>query len=375
MREFRHYFSDIHFSDYHRTSYLPTQIGSRIKAVNWEHDSWEETDVVILGCGEQRGAGQKATSFAPDAIRQQLYPLHYWHDQVRISDAGNLLLGESIEDSYSSLSTVVQELLKEGKKVIILGGSHDLTLAQYQAYQRLKQLVDVAVIDSLIDLKEEEEVTDQGFLMEMLTGRSNFIRHFTHIGFQSYLVDPAILQTLDRLRFDCIRLGLVKEKIELVEPDLRSVHMLSIDMMAMKYADAPYLRNGSPNGLLNNELCELTKFAAMNDNLNSIGFYGYLPENDQDDIGAKAIAQSIWYLLDGWYAQSMEADMNDEAAYEVHHVIFAETQTIFKKSKRTGRWWMQMTSGSFIPCSYEDYIAAASDDLPERWLRNNERII
>ena len=44
------------------------------------------------------------------------------------------MTGSLYTDSYAALKTVVHELINDGKTVIILGGSHDLTLAQYGAY-------------------------------------------------------------------------------------------------------------------------------------------------------------------------------------------------------------------------------------------------
>lgn len=375
MNGLNDFFSGLRFSEAFPQQYAPNQLGTKIVKLYSIEDQIEDVDIVIIGCGGQRGAGLEHTSLAPDAIRSELYQLYCWHDTLRIGDAGNLILGATIGDSYSALATVCAELIQAGKKIIILGGSHDLTLGQYKAYQRLQRLCNVAVIDAKIDLLDEESVSDKGFLMELLTGRNNFVRQYTHLGFQSYLVDPNVLQTMDHLRFDCVRLGVLKEDMSLVEPDLRGANMVSIDMMALRQSEVPYLRGASANGLFNQELCELTRFAAMNNEWHSIGFYGYQPENDVDDVGAKAIAQAIWYLFDGWYAQQMEAPLDNKDAYETHEMILTEIQTQFLKSKRTGRWWMQIADGSFIPCSYKDYLIAASNDIPERWLRANERIV
>ena len=58
----------------------------------------------------------------------------YWHQDIKFADAGNIKAGSLYTDSYAALRTVVQELMGDGKTVIILGGSHDLFLSQYQAY-------------------------------------------------------------------------------------------------------------------------------------------------------------------------------------------------------------------------------------------------
>ena len=110
--------------------------------------------------------------------------------------------------------------------------------------------------------------------MEILTGEPNFIRHYNHIAFQSYFVNPHMLETMDKLRFDCSRLGVVKEHMDEMEPVLRNTNMLSFDIAALQHAAAPsnYL---SPNGLDGEQACMLTRFAGMSPNINSVGIYGY----------------------------------------------------------------------------------------------------
>ena len=73
----------------------------------------------------------------------------------------------------------------------------------------------------------------------MLTGEPNFIRHYNHIGFQSYYIHPKMLETLDKLRFDCFRVGHVKETIEEMEPVLRNSQMLSVDISAIASGYVP----------------------------------------------------------------------------------------------------------------------------------------
>jgi hypothetical protein len=72
----------------------------------------------------------------------------------------------------------------------------------------------------------------ENFPLDMLTGEPNMIRHYNHIGFQSYFVHPRLLETMDKLRFDCFRVGIVKENIEEMEPVIRNSHMMSFDISA-----------------------------------------------------------------------------------------------------------------------------------------------
>jgi hypothetical protein len=212
----------------------------------------------------------------------------------------------------------------------------------------------------------------QNFLMEVLTGEPNFIGHYNHIGFQSYYVHPRMIETMDKLRFDCYRVGNVKENIEEMEPVIRNSSLVSFDIASIANAFAP--SNGvSPNGLSGEEACALLRFAGLSTTTNTIGIYGYDPSKDKDNITAKQISQMIWYLLDGRSRGKKEAHIQDTDAFNEFHVSFAEVNTTFLQSKKTGRWWMQLPDKKFIACSHKDYLLAGSNEIPERWLRAQER--
>jgi formiminoglutamase len=356
----------------HDEGYQEGQIGSNVLVYDNEMPDLEQADVILVGCGEERGNGIERSSAAPDTIRHQFYSLYYWHKDVRLADIGNVKTGASLSDTYAALRTVVAELLDIGKIVVILGGSHDLTLAQYDAYKSLNRIIEAAGIDALIDLHIENPLRSRNFLMEMLTGEPNYIRHYNHIAFQSYFVNPLMLETMDKLRFDCYRVGMVKERIEEMEPVLRNSNLLSFDLAALQHSGGPsnYL---TPNGLNGEEACTLARFAGMSPNLSSMGIYGYSVENDVQQLTAKQVAQMVWYFIDGKSNGNREALLSEKDSFIEFHTVFGEVDTVFLQSKKTGRWWMQLPDKSYIACSYQDYIQASSNEIPERWLRAQER--
>src|SRR4051812_19632517 len=144
-----------------------------------------EVDIVLVGIGETRGGGIFDNGFeAANAIRKQLYQLHYWHTDVKIADFGNIKTGASLNDSYAAIKTVVAEVLRTKTTIILLGGTHDITLAQYLAYKELALPIEATCIDSMIDLRGESSIRSENFLLEMLTSEPNMVRHYNHIGFQ-----------------------------------------------------------------------------------------------------------------------------------------------------------------------------------------------
>jgi arginase family enzyme len=353
--------------------YKDTQLGNHI-ALNDEYfPDLEKADFVIVGFGETRGVAPSINiNDAPNAIRKEFYALFHWHKEVDVADIGNVKPGATLEDSYVALKSVVNELIRHDKKVVILGGSHDLTLAQYNAYADLEQIIEATCVDAKIDLSMDSILPADHFLMEMLTGEPNFVRHYNHIGFQSYFVHPTMLETIDRLRFDCYRVGRVKEKMEEMEPVIRNSNLFSFDIAAIQNSHAPANRL-TPNGFDGEEACTLMQYAGMSTNVNTIGIYGYLPQQDVHNLTAKQIAHMLWYLMDGIYKGKTESKLEDRDNFNEFRLAFAELETTFLQSKRTGRWWMEVPDGKMIACSHFDYMIASANDIPERWLRAAER--
>ncbi len=81
----------------------------------------------------------------------------------------------------------------------------------------------------------------------------------------------------------------------------------------------------------------------------------------------------IWYYIDGIQFGRNEAPMENKEMFIECHIAFAQVETTFIKSKKTGRWWMMMPDGNYVPCSYSDFQQAGENEIPERWLRIQER--
>lgn len=377
MQDLHTFFAARHFTDTHsHIRYDPLQWGAQLQIASGESFNVYEADVVIVGCGETRGhSANGAYSTAPDAVRKELYALYNWHLGIRIADAGNILQGATADDTRAALRTVLHELHLADKIAIVIGGSHDLTLQQYEAFKKEHQLINAVIADALIDLDETEVITDRSFLLDMLTGEPNFVRHYTHLGFQSYYVHPRMLETLDKLRFDFHRVGRLRDELEEAEPALRSADLFSFDMNTVRFSDAPANAGGSPNGLSGDEACALMRYAGAATNLGSLGIYGYEPKADVHGMSAKLIAQMLWYFIEGLALRHKEASLEERDEFAEFHVRFTANDTAFLRSRRSGRWWMGLPDGTYIPCSYLDYQTACNDEMPERWLRAQERVV
>lgn len=357
----------------HDEGFTDKQLGNHIAVFENDLPSLDNIDAVIVGCGDLRGDGIAfSNTQGPNAVRSQLYNLFHWHSNVQLADLGNIKIGASLKDTYAALQTVIQELIVLGKKVIIIGGSHDLSLAQYNVYATLQQQVNVACVDAVVNLNMDSVLPSQNFLMPLLTSEPNYVKHYTHIGFQSYLVHPQMLETIDKLRFDCYRVGKIKESIEEMEPVLRQSQMLSFDIQALQHAHAPS-NSISPNGFNGEEACSLLQYAGMSNSISTVGIYGLHHLKDNEQLTAKQISHMIWYFMDGIYKSKQEASLDETEMFNQFNVLASDFEISFVQSKRTGRWWMKAHNNDLLPCSKTDYLLATNNEIPERWMRYAER--
>ncbi|GAA4460933.1 formimidoylglutamase [Nemorincola caseinilytica] len=377
MNDIHIFLEEEHFIDSRLEGvYEPSQVGGSILHPGMPDFDVTTADVVLIGCADWTGADKKrGYGNGPDTIREHFYKMYHWHDNVRIADLGNIRRGATSADTRSALVTVLQELHSVGKTALVLGGAHDLMLQQYEVFRRAEQTAVATVVDMLIDLDETEGLSDKGFLMEMLTETPNFISHYDHLGFQIYYSHPQMVDTLNKLSFDLYRLAKLREDWEEIEPVVRRSNLMSFDMTAVRYSDAPANRNGSPNGLNGEEACMFAQFAGMCDKLSSFGIYGYDEANDVNDMTARLISQMIWYYADGCQVRKkgITAD-NTEDVYMEFNLSLDEVETVFLKNKYNGRWSVRLPQGTILPCSYRDYQVASTGELPERLLRELERL-
>ena len=83
------------------------------------------------------------------------------------------------------------------------------------------------------------------------------------------------------------------------EPLIRDSEFISIDMGAVRHADAPGASTPSPNGFFGDELCQITRYAGLSEQANILGFFELNPSSDINGQTAHLAAQAAWYFLEG----------------------------------------------------------------------------
>lgn len=347
----------------------------------------EGYQLAIIGVGEDRGAVHNdGTGNAPDIIREKLYDLKISGFPYKILDLGNLILGETLKDTYSAISSILVDLLKEGILPIILGGSQDITYAQYIAYQKLEETVNIVSVDASFDLgTTDQPVNAFSYLGKIVLHEPNFLFNFSNIGYQTYFVGNEQIELMNRLYFDAYRLGQVRQDIEEVEPIIRNADIMSFDITAVRQSDAPGNGNATPNGFYGEEACRIARYAGMSDKLSSFGIYEINPLFDNHEQTSHLAAQMIWYFIDGYYNRKKDIPLKGKTEFIKYSVPIKkeDQEIIFYKSNRSERWWMEVPFHSnkikyerhhMVPCSYKDYETALREEMPDRWWQAYQKI-
>ena len=78
-------------------------------------------------------------------------------------------------------------MVRQGVIPLIIGGSQDITYANYRGYDDLEQTVNLVSIDSRFDIgSSEEDILSRSFLSKIIMEEPNNLFNYSSIGYQTY---------------------------------------------------------------------------------------------------------------------------------------------------------------------------------------------
>lgn len=330
--------------------------------------------IAIIGVLEDRRNSSGINEVNLNGVRKKLYSMFPGNWDASIADLGDILAGDSVEDTYFALKKVTSTLIKNKVIPIVVGGSQDLTYAMYRAYDDLEQMVNMVAVDNRFDFgKENETVSANSYLTKIIIDEPNNLFNYCNIGYQTYYNSQEEIDLIEKLFFDAYRLGEISNNIALAEPVFRDADLVSIDLHSVKSSASGNMIAFEPNGFNGKEICSLARYAGISDKVTSFGIFNHnstLPE-----MGI--IAQIIWYFIEGYHYRSKEYPFGSRTTYLKYIVPLEDEELIFYKSDKTDRWWIEipyesnghnkLKRNTLLPCSYDEYLSACNQELPERW--------
>lgn len=366
----------------------PTSFYKNVRIFSDKMPDFRDANIAIFGVREERGTlTNKGSAEGPDEVRRKLYNLKRGTGSYKIVDLGNLNAGIDLDETYVRISEVCRMLLEKNVLPMIIGGTHDLDYGQYCSYETMEKLVSFLNVDALLDLEDKKEAgPSRQHVHKVLLHEPNYLFSYTHLAYQTYLIDPLSVSILEKLYFEAFRIGQLRTNIQEIEPTIRNADMISFDVTAIRSSDAPGNGNAQPFGLTGEEACQICWYAGLNEKLSSIGFYEYNPSfDDVHKKTASVIATMIWYFIEGYYHRKNESNFksNDFIKYTVSMPVDPETIQ-FYKSKFSEKWWMEVpypngkerySRNSIVPCSYNDYQTAVKGEIPDRYISTLAKLI
>lgn len=338
--------------------------------------------IAVIGVLENRGDENTAANVDLFPIRKELYSLFPGNWNVSIADLGDILAGNSTADTYFALRKVTAALIKRKIIPIVIGGSQDLTYALYRAYDELEQMVNLVSIDSKFDFgKEKDEISCDSYLTKIIIEEPNNLFNYCNIGYQTYYNSQEEVDLVEKLFFDAYRLGEISGNIAIAEPVFRDADLVSVDLNSIKSSDSGNFTTFTPNGFNGKEICSLSRYAGISDKVSLFGIFNHSGSKHESVL----IAQIIWYFIEGFHYRSNEYPFGNKDSYIKYMVPLEEDELVFYKSDKTDRWWIEIPfiSGShnklkrntLLPCSYDEYLEACNQEIPERWWKAQRKNI
>lgn len=267
-----------------------------------------------------------------------------------------------IEDTLETQMPVVLSVAEKlGIPCIVMNGNESLQTATFLSDRSRVSLVSRGTEDP-DPVRELLERTEPAY--------------FVWLGFQRYLTDRTILDTLADKYMETLRLGEFRDDPGSAEPLLREASIHLIDMRCVRHADIPDGNDTTPNGLYAEEICMLARYMGLSRHVRLAVVYGYPDTCKNGSQIARLNAQIIWHLTEGLAISTNEHPQDDPAFFHRKAVQMGEDgqELVFLQSRKSGRWWMEVPNSKqpdapfYISCSIGEYELACKGEVPLKWL-------
>lgn len=296
-----------------------------VQEIGFDEQDYFAATHVLIGCpqheGVQRNNGRIGAAEAPDKIREQLYKLQVNPDSaVWLFDAGNVrcdifdttdnleVLGtenepDSLYKIHAALTKAVAKFLRDGKKVIVLGGGNDISYADVCALAETEQHISAINIDAHLDMRLADGMTSGTPYRKLIEDGYLQPAHFYEFGIRKesngafYLEDAAKLGVHLHYLPEIVKKGIGSSFRNVLEQLGERPSFLGLDMDSIQAADAPGVSASSPVGLSGKEVMECIHHAKQKESLKIFEITEVNPTYDIDHRTVKLAAQLVYAFL------------------------------------------------------------------------------
>jgi arginase family enzyme len=346
----------------------------------------DKVDIALIGVPENRNdINYIGEDINLGEIRKSFYSLYPGNWSIKIADFGDINPGETVDDTYEIVRSIISYFIKNDVIPVIIGGSQDLTYANYRAYDDFKKTINIVNVDSNFDLGDSSKpIKNNSYLGKIILEEPHNLFNYTTLGYQTYYNPQIEIDLMEKLYFEAYRLGEVCNNITSAEPVMRDADIVTIDLRCIKSSELSSRQKLSPNGFDGKEICSISRYAGISNKVSSFGIFEYRSSNE-DEITEMLIAQILWYFIEGVNCRIIDNDFTNIASFQKFIVEVEKYELIFYKSIKTARWWIEIPNSSnnnnklkehsLLPCTHDDYQNANDGIIPERWYKAHKKNI
>ena len=271
-------------------------------------NKYDEINVVLIGCpqdiGVVRNKGRAGAADGPDEIRKELYkyPVSKSHQYLKLVDLGNIDVSGELEDIHSRLQEVVTQLLKDGKKIVVLGGGNDISFPDGCALVKRSENPLVFNIDRHLDVRADE-VRNSGTPYRQLLDGCILPENFHEVGINTFANSQGYINWVEEqgahihLLGDIRKAGVYKTIKGIVDSSDADAIFWGFDMDVVRAAEAPGVSSPGPMGFTAAEVCEVADVAAIDERTKIIEITEVNPRYDVNNLTSKLAANVIMRAL------------------------------------------------------------------------------
>ena len=280
--------------------------------VNTEPAAYKDARFVIISCsqdiGVARNQGRTGAALAPGAIRSCFYKMASPVSLQKgdLFDLGDTSIGDDLEDIHEHHYEVVRQLVRDGKRILVLGGGNDLSYADGKALQSVFPEITVVNVDAHLDIRENKKRNSGTPYRQLIEENIVAKQQLFEIGFQSHVNSAYYLQKAADWKINMISLeelvrASVTECLKNTMPTaIPGALFLGFDMDSVKAADAPGVSAPSPTGLNAEQAREVVSFFAAQVPATILEITEVNPKFDIDNRTARLAALLMVTFLAGY---------------------------------------------------------------------------
>ncbi len=329
----------------------------------------QENGIVLIFCSDYRGIENGSAELVDfKKVRNELYRLSKLDFDVPICDLGDLISGNSQQDTHYILQEVLAICLNKKAIPVVIGGTNDLAVSLFSALNMNHKNINYTQISNLITLSNEgEEITERNFLSKILSSKNFSLKNYHHLGYQKHLNQMDSVKLMKEVEFDIIRLAELMNSTEKTEPFFRRADLVTLNCDAVESMGDGFSVNPQVNGLNKREICAYMKEIGLSQNLKSVGIFNY-NANSKYFLNHQLLAQMIWHLVEGINIQKSHPD---ERSYETYWLMIDDEKYAFQRETFSDLWYFGSDENdeNLVPCSASDYETAKRGFLNPRLLK------